>query len=363
MKSALIKHSDYLEALLQRKRHPSILIAPTNYCNFNCTYCATKHYACKHINTQLELLEKIVHDCVSNQWSFTFGQTYEPFLHPQIVQIIEMVEGYGRRFRSNTNGSLLRPKVYDLPMDLTISFSENRDDFLYRRSGYDFKRYEEDVFSFLENRLNKGITGIITLQLADYSFLENEEIAYSKEINQIEEIAEKARRIAGRMGLDAPSESIKEAIRLRKPFVLGQNGPCKIQCLSTKIMPATYEAFDDIVTMPETLQGYCDSCFTMMSIQADGGVAYCCCDPTAKNIACHITPNDDLYDVWNGIELERIRESFLNRTPPAAFCKKCLYPVSEHIKPLLTVMDRPKVKEILNGFGIYEDLPWFEMGE
>ena len=37
--------------------------------------------------------------------------------------------------------------------------------------------------------------------------------------------------------------------------------------------------------------------------------------------------------------------------------------VSEHVKLLLTVMDRPKVQEILNGFGVHEDLLWFEMGE
>jgi len=99
----------------------------------------------------------------------------------------------------------------------------------------------------------------------------------------------------------------------------------------------------------------------MMSIQADGGIAYCCCDPTVKNIFYYMTSDDNLIDIWNGTKIENIRKSFLHQSPPSKFCKQCLYPVSEHIKPLLAVMDKSKVKDILNGFGIHDNLPWFEM--
>lgn len=361
LKAALIQHPSYFEALLQRKQQPSILIAPTNYCNFSCTYCATKLHKRKHIDMHLDLLKKIIQDCISNNWHFSFGQTYEPFLHPKIDQIITMVESHGRRFKSNTNGTVLGRNVYHLPMDLTISFSENRSDFFYRGSTYDFKRYQKGIFQFLTYRLKSRIPGVITFQLADYSLLEQENAEYNKKIRKISDIIEKIRKIAGRLNLDLPPETIRNAITTRRPVVLGQNGQCKIQCLSTKIMPNTYEAFSDIQAMVSTSTGYCDSCFTMMSIQADGGIAYCCCDPTAKNVFYSMTPDDNLVDIWNGTKIESIRNSFLQQSPPNKFCKQCLHHVSEHIKPLLTVMDKRKVKDILNGFGIHDNLPWFEM--
>ena len=363
LKSALVQHPGYYEALLQRKQHPHIFIAPTNYCNFSCRYCATKRNKCKPINMDLTLLQEIIQDCISNNWSFSFGQTYEPFLHPKIDQIIMMIESSGKRFHSSTNGSAFNLNVYDLPMDLMISFSENIHDFSYRRSAYDFGRYQKDIFSFLTYRLENSIPGVITFELADYSLLEQEDSEYNKEIRRIDDIMEKIWRIAEWLSLDRPPETIQNAIKTRIPVLLGQDGPCKIQCISTKIMPNTYEAFSDIQAMPSAPTGYCDSCFTMMSIQADGGIAYCCCDPTAKNIFYRMTSDDSLVDIWNGSEIENIRNSFLNQSPPSNFCRKCLYPVSEHIKPLLTKTRKDKVKEILNGFGIYEDLPWFEMGE
>ena len=361
IKSALIQHPDYYEALLQRKKQPNILIAPTNYCNFSCTYCATKLHKGKHVNMNLELLRKIIQDCISNNWQFGFGQTYEPFLHPEIDQIIRMVENHGKRFHSATNGSIFKRNVYDLPMDLMISFSENMHDLSYRRSAYDFGRYQDAIFSFLTYRLENSIPGVITFELADYSLLEQEDSDYNKEIERIDDIVEKARRITEWLSLDRPPETIRDAIKTKSSVLLGQSGPCKIQCLSTKIMPSTYEAFTGIQAMPLAPTGYCDSCFAMMSIQADGGIAYCCCDPTAKNIFFHMTPDDNLTDIWNGTEIENIRDSFLHHSPPNRFCKQCLYPVSEHIKPLLTKMDKSKVKEILNGFGIHDNLPWFEM--
>jgi len=250
LKSALIQHPGYLEALLQRKQQPSILIAPTNYCNFSCTYCATKLHKSKHIDMHLDLLRKIIQDCISNNWHFSFGQTYEPFLHPKIDQIISMVESHGRRFRSNTNGTLFRQNVYDLPMDLTISFSENRHDFSYRRSAYDFNRYQKGIFSFLTYRLKNGVPGVITFQLADYSLLEQKDSEYNKEIIKIADIIEKARKIAERLNLDPLPENMRDAIKTRRSVLLGQSGQCKIQCLSTKIMPNTYEAFSDIQAMP-----------------------------------------------------------------------------------------------------------------
>ena len=113
---------------------------------------------------------------------------------------------------------------------------------------------------------------------------------------------------------DASLDRIAE----RTPLVLWEEGPSRLEIQPTKIMPNAYDAFVRLPE-PEAPRGYCDSCHTTMSIQADGAVAFCCCDPTARAVAGHLTPDRDLRDFWLGREMTAVREAFATFTPLHAF--------------------------------------------
>jgi len=80
---------------------------------------------------------------------------------------------------------------------------------------------------------------------------------------------------------------LENCIKNRKEIIVFSENQSNISFIITKIMPNSYDAFLDVESMNNARQGYCDSCFCMMSIQADGGIAYCCCDPSANTVFHH----------------------------------------------------------------------------
>ncbi|SKA73810.1 Radical SAM superfamily enzyme, MoaA/NifB/PqqE/SkfB family [Paucidesulfovibrio gracilis DSM 16080] len=345
-----------IEACLE---HPTVLIAPTNFCNFACDYCSTKDVSNKKVNMDLALVESIVDQCVQHGWNFSFGQTYEPFLHPRINAIIAYVHGKGRRFNSPTNALAIHGDAYDLPMNLTISYSATESDYRYRNSKISYVDYRDKVLGFIRYRIDHGVPGVIALQIADYSIF-NGDLTYSRSIHEIGPIFEKTVQTMRHLGLatDVDEDAWRQRIAARAPLVLHEAGDTKIQVAPTKILPNTYEAFTEMPEVSER-KGYCDSCYTMMSIQADGTVAFCCCDPSAKVVAGSITAETDLQEFWLGEAMSEIRRSFLGYTPKHDFCVQCLHNVTENTKPLLTVRNPALVAEILTDYGISGNLPWF----
>jgi hypothetical protein len=61
--------------------------------------------------------------------------------------------------------------------------------------------------------------------------------------------------------------------------------------------------------------------------------------------------------------MKAVREAFDNFNPLSAFCRKCLYPVSEHFKSLLTIRKPRIVFENLKDFWVHDNQPWFEFPE
>ena len=359
LKQKLVRDERYQAGLDQCLKKPSILLAPTNYCNFNCSYCSTKHIKSQKINMEFNLVTSIVDQAVDNAWGLSFGQTYEPFLHPEIDKIIAYVNDLGRRFSSATNALAIRDNVYDMPMDLLISLSVTKDDYVYRGTQYSFEKYKEKLHSFLTHRINNEVPGVLSLQIADYTIFDGD-LSYNKHVRDINGIYKKTISTANWLGLELVGDVShwKHDMVNRKPFKLFQREGCVIQVQPTKIMPNSYDAFITLES-PQEARGYCDSCYTMMSIQADGAVAYCCCDPSANAIAGHINASTNLKEFWLGDEMSNIREHFKNNAPLHFYCTQCLANVSENTKPLLTTKAPEVVADILHSFGVESDLPWF----
>lgn len=363
LKRTLVSDPRYLARLEELKQKPQVLVALTNHCNFRCEYCSTRgQERTPHVNMDEALFRGIVEQCARAGITPWFGQTYEPFAHPDIVRFVGIVRDLGMRFGSNTNGSLLTAKVRDLPMDLLVSLSENAEDYAYRGCAAPFDSYFRRVVEFTRHRLDRDVPGALIFQFADYAILRTSDRTYSKRIVSGPEIAARMRRFAAALGLELgrdDAELVRE-VEARSRVVAHDSGRMAVHFLSTKIAPNTSEVFaPSLEAMAEAGHGYCDSCWLMASIQADGGLAYCCCDPTAKVIAHRLAPGEDFLEVWLGPKMEAVRKAFLAGSPLARFCRKCLHPVSEHAKPSLTVRDPALVARILRDNGVEGDLPWF----
>ncbi len=360
LKTVLIRDRRYQQGLAKCLEKPQVLVAPTNYCNFSCSYCSTKNITNTPVNMDVELATRIVDQAVENGWGLSFGQTYEPFLHPRIEKIALYALDKGRVFTSATNGMAIKRNMYDVPMNLLVSYSADEADYRHRGSRIPFAVYREKLRAFFRHRIDKAVPGTISIQIADYGIFAGD-MSYDKNVSDIDGISSKYAALVASLDCGPPldPEACGSRIAKREPLPVFREGKAVLQVQPTKIMPNSYDAFLELDEPAERI-GYCDSCFTMMSIQADGKVAFCCCDPTAKAVAGTISPDTDLKAFWLGEEMTRVRESFARFRPLHAFCAKCLANVSEHIKPLLTVNDPRLVAAILRDHGVDGDLPWFQ---
>lgn len=363
LKRTLVSDPRYAARLEELKQKPQVFVALTNHCNFRCEYCSTRgQERAARVDMDEALFRGIAEQCAQAGITPWFGQTYEPFAHPKIARFIDIVTDLGLRFASNTNGSLLTDKLRDRPMNLLVSLSENADDYAYRGSAAPFSSYFRRVVEFTRHRVDKAVPGVLIFQFADYAILKAPDLTYSKRIVSGPELAGRMRRFAAALGLPLAQDDA-ELLRLaeaRGRVVAHDAGGTAVHFLSTKIAPNTSEAFaPSLEAMAEAEGGYCDSCWLMASIQADGGLAYCCCDPTAKAVATRLKPGDKLLEVWLGPKLEAVRQAFRAGEPLSRFCRKCLHPVSEHIKPNLTVREPGLVAQILRDNGVVDDQPWF----
>ena len=360
LKKKLIRDTRYQIGIEDCLTAPKVLVALTNYCNMACLYCSTKDVKNKPINMDVGLAKSIIDQTFEQKWGLGFGQTYEPFLHPKIDEIILHVLEKDRIFSSASNGLAIRRSVYDLPMNLLLSFSADKNDFKYRNLRMDFGAYQDKITNFLRHRITHRIPGTISVQIADYSIFKGD-LTYDKRIKDIKGIYEKSLQLLSLLEITdfQDMENWETLIANRAPLVLFNKDKTVIQIQPAKIMPNSFEAFAPL-DKPMKRIGYCDSCYTMMSIQADGRVAFCCCDPTAKAIAGTIDSKSDLKRFWLGDKMNKVRKGFKAFTPVHAFCTQCLENVSENTKPLLTVKNPKLVAEILTDFGVATDLPWFK---
>ncbi len=362
LKEKLVTDPRYRQGIERCLERPAVLVALTSACNLACDYCSTRNVHPPRRNMDPALAKSLIDQTLEAGWTLSFGQTYEPFLHPRVEEFVRHVHDKGSIFHSATNGLAIRRAAYDLPMSLLVSYSADEADFAYRGAKLSFDAYQKRLLAFFRHRLDKRVPGRIAVQIADYSIFRGA-LAYDKKIADAAGIWRKARLLAERLDLAAaldaldPGEAM-ERIAARATLTLFEAGDCRLEVQPTKIMPNSYDAFTDLPE-PAAPKGYCDSCFTMLSVQADGGAAFCCCDPAARAVAGRLSPGTDLAAFWRGPEMERVRRRFREFRPLHAFCSRCLSLTSERIKPLLTVHDAGLVAAILREHGVTEDLPWF----
>jgi len=88
----------------------SVMIEPTNACNFSCTFCPHRLMKRKEGYMTLELFKLILARCqeakISHIYLYTVG---EPLLHPQFLEMLQVAAGHKeiKKIEFFTNGSLL----------------------------------------------------------------------------------------------------------------------------------------------------------------------------------------------------------------------------------------------------------------
>ena len=169
IKKKLVADPRYRAGIERCLQRPTVLVALTNVCNLSCSYCSTRNVHPARCDMDTALAKAVVDQALENGWPLQFGQTYEPFLHPRVEEIIVHVRDKGAVFQSATNGLAIGRGAYDLPMDLLVSYSADEADFAYRGARCSFEAYQKRLLGFFRHRIAGKVPGVITVQIADYS--------------------------------------------------------------------------------------------------------------------------------------------------------------------------------------------------
>lgn len=367
----------YYELVNERTvyRHfPMVLqLEHTSICNAECIMCL--HYYKKNqgaLNLSDEIFSKLLPIFPYVEEIVLHGNG-EPFLLPNIDEILGIYKTYGIKVSTNTNMSYLPDGVLknsDIFNSLTVSFDSPRKDIYEKiRRNLDFDKVTENIDKFrakcpdthmtfavvsmrqniydmkalVEYAVKHGFNRIMFSRLGINGYINNyyddvmcypatlkrnmkEAIAYAKE-NNIEIVypdvfleteggdeAEEAKQIASYPVTITEEELLQLREKVSKTSKRG-------------------ELYYDRVNLIESrynCSGICDLIWNNMMITAKGQIVVCCID-----VLHHIDMLDkDFMQIWNGEQYIKLREMFLKKRKLPEFCRNCLFILNGGLKHL-----------------------------
>lgn len=99
---------------------PSVVIFPTNICNYDCVMCASaRSRVNSHEKMDFLLMKKIVEECASFIFKprLHFSGSGEPLVYSEILNVMKLCKGKKMKWSMTTNGYLLEKYAKDLVLN------------------------------------------------------------------------------------------------------------------------------------------------------------------------------------------------------------------------------------------------------
>ncbi len=111
----------------RKRQSPRVLrIGPTNRCTARCSYCPREHiYGRASGYMDFEMYEKIIDWAKNNKVELvSFAIFGEPFLHPRILDMIDLAHQAGLKIRISSNAIIMKPEIIDKVLNYPIDAIE-----------------------------------------------------------------------------------------------------------------------------------------------------------------------------------------------------------------------------------------------
>jgi radical SAM protein with 4Fe4S-binding SPASM domain len=267
-----------------------VWIEPTDNCNFNCQGCPHKDMpAEKRGYMDMEVFKTIVRQCVEFKPSINLFMGGEPFLHPNIPDMIDFIHGYGMKVRLETNGSILRPDIMQAEPDV-LSFSvDGYDEIAYEQNtGGDFKTILMNIKAMLAFKQTKPYVYITTIDFPN--------IQLSKDLYYY---------------------SFRRTL-----------SDCEIDCFRT-VKPHNFGGAVELMDIKSKNHRACPLLWSSLAVRWNGDIVACCMDFASTNILGNIK-DITLKEAWNSSRLMNMRALHANNhTEHLQLCQNCSYPNSK----------------------------------
>lgn len=161
----LIKNNDGYMLVPQVVDVKKLYIEVTTLCNFDCTTCIRNSWKDGLSHLEWQVFEKIYNDLdrLPQLECVHFGGFGEPFSHPRLLDMLEMMKAKGLKVEVITNGSLLNPgvinKLIEIKLDAIFVSLDGPDEEEYCeiRQGADFHGVINNIKLLNEIMAQRGV--------------------------------------------------------------------------------------------------------------------------------------------------------------------------------------------------------------
>lgn len=345
-------------------------IEHTDICNSRCIMCNhffTKNHGCSFLS--MEAIHEIEKYLPYTKYIALNG-IGEPFLHPQIMDIMEIYEKYGIQMTTNTNLSIMNPELASIInrtfSDIQISCdAADKETYEAIRKGLDFEKFKTNAEilrragnveicmatvvmrqnilqlpQIVELAADLGCNKVVLLDLNTSKLLQNQDDTIKSFPHTAKLYMDKARETAERRGIilhtldyiNSFQNTIDEDIKekeieniVKKPLYpdeslaenlyqmyadLGFEAPCFSAIETDYCTPSRYDS-----------SGYCQFIENRPFISAQGHVFNCC---TRRMHSMGNLNTTEFAKIWNGDALCSMRNIF-NRGKLPYYCTGCTY--------------------------------------
>lgn len=292
----------------------SLLIDPSNICNFQCKFCPTgDKELLKSVNRpkgmmEYELFCKIIDDITGFNKKIKKMDIYkdgEPFLNKDVCKMINYAKkkNVAESIQTTSNGSLIDENmaidIINSGLDVIRISVEHVSDKGYKDITKTFSNYEtiKKNVGFLFNEKEKRNSHLkINVKIIDVDLSEAEKETFLNDFSSISDTI----NIDSLMGW---SLTDKKDFTLGKDVNTGMNSQNQIK--------------KDRVICPEP--------FKTLSINFNGDVSICCVDWAMTTIVGNVK-NENLVDIWDGKKLKAFRKMQIEgKRDNLKACSNCQY--------------------------------------
>jgi len=304
------------------KDHPPlptfIQLEPTTSCNFNCVTCSRKTLNRANRNLSLGDYIRITNEFPSLN-SINLTGMGEPFLNPNLHEILQFSRWTHIRVQIGTNGSVVDKHLDELQYLEQLGFSlDSADPFhfgLVRRGG-EFMKVVDNLRRALEEKNAKGYpleisTNTVVCHLNYEEMPKIAELAVSLGVDQIGFVEAENWEVEGEKGYPAEREFIMKAREKHKEIQATMDGIRK-----------RYPNVKVIHTSIDKLKPRCRWAFIWTMITVDGFVVPCCRRPNPEVINFGNIFETPFREIWDSEKYVDFRRKMsLNSQNP--ICDEC----------------------------------------
>ena len=312
-----------------------VFLEITNHCNFRCHFCplAVSERSPEYMDTKLA--KSIIQQLYENGYRNTlcFHLLGEPFLHPDINEILEYSSKKHFKTLILTNGSFFNKRNLESAFnnslnEIVISMQLINPRFFHLRgSSIKWKHYLQSI----RRAINYKLIGNTSTKLRISVGIRKESIVYAYEdyyphnsqINLKDDLLNLFTKI---QALD--SDDVKEKINSTTIPFIGHLELAPGLSISIKQMGNWRRLY----TEKKTNKGYCPYIGNELGVLSNGKLVNCHLDYDGRTSFANANQNS-LVDIFSGTEYKKVFEAYVNHGLLPKGCQNCVIPTKKHRNP------------------------------